>query len=82
MKNKKHIETILDHNPTDEELEDLFGFVDRNRELYEQFSQLDNYVFIFKYYGMIGNEEKSKEYLDKIPDCEGKLFTLCNHDRF
>lgn len=74
------METIFDHNPTKEELKKMFGNPNINPDLFLELKQEDNYVGIYKLYLLRGNQEKWVEYLNKIPDCEEKWFSVANHD--
>ena len=72
------METIFDHNVTEEEVNALTGF-DLTKEKYLEHndSQIDCYVDIYYLYKIIReDEEKAQEYFDKIPDSPHKYFSI------
>lgn len=76
------METIFEHGATKEEVGKLFGNKEINRDKLLSFglSKNQHYIGIYKLYMMRNQTDKAKEYLDKIPNCITKLFTICNHD--
>jgi len=59
------METIFDHNPTPEELEEFF-FIIPERASYVPIIQDTEYAHIYRLYKMRGNDEMAAEYLSKI----------------
>lgn len=90
------METIFDHNITQDEIENFFGAHFRTKEEYDLINstvvpgiiepmteydmQQDEYVGIYKLYKYRGDEAKAKEYYDKIDDMTYKLGTLGHND--
>lgn len=76
------METIFDHNVTKEEIGLLFGNPEISQEELLSFGLAKNqhYIGIYKLYMLRKEEDKAKEYLDKIPNTMTKRFTICNHD--
>ena len=76
------METILDHNPTPQELRDLIADENPDREgiLNAGLTQVQWYSLIYSHYMLRKNKEKAYEYANKIPDTTDKWFGLLNHD--
>ena len=76
------METIFEHNVTDEEQENLYGFVtDRNYVVTHTKSQIKHYEMIYDLYHHLRKDEKmAQKYLDKIPNSCHKLFSILNVD--
>ena len=72
------METIFDHNITNEEIKALTGF-DLTKEEYlsADDDQVGYYIDIYYLYKIIREDEKkAQEYFDKIPDSPHKYFSI------
>lgn len=72
------METIFDHDVTEEEVKALTGF-DLTKEEYLSVDddQIGYYIDIYYLYKIIRkDEEKAHEYFDKIPDSDHKFFSI------
>ena len=79
------METIFDHNVTDDELVYLFGDTFTKEEFIEMSegcTQEDFDVDLYRLFNFRHDEDKAQYYLDRIPDTTFKAFTLLNHDLF
>lgn len=57
------METIFDHNPTEEEIKCLYGRVKTKEEhLVDPFSQGTEYAMIYRLYKRRGNKEMAEKY--------------------
>lgn len=74
------IETIFDHNVTEEEIELLFGMTGYAEEHFINDSQEDNFVHIYCLYLIRKDEITAMKYFNLIPDSINKYFSLGNHD--
>ena len=74
------METILDHNITDEEWEDLFGIKMSRSEYLDELDQRKAYDHLFYLYQSRGDKIMAKKYLDKTPNDKHKLFEVLNVD--
>lgn len=76
------METVFDHNITNEEKEAVFGFSSVTKERLDSlgFTQRDHYGVIYSLYTYRGDYITAKKYADKIPNDIAKVFGLCNHD--
>lgn len=74
------IETIFDHNVTEEEIELLFGMTGYTEEHFINDSQEDNFAHIYRLYLIRKEESIAMKYFDLIPDSINKYFSLGNHD--
>ena len=77
---QEKIETIFDHNVTEEEIEILFGMTGYTEEDFINNSQEDNYAHIYCLYLIRKDEATAMKYFDLIPDSINKYFSLGNHD--
>ena len=73
------METIFEHNVTDEELRLLLGSVPQKEEYIKGKNQESHYRTLYRLYLMRGDKPKAKEYFDKLPDTINKYFSLGNH---
>ncbi len=70
------METVFDHNPTKEELINLFGEdATLPPEQMTADSQMGNWARIAELYSLRGDHERVTCYLDKIEDLEYRLST-------
>lgn len=79
------METIFDHNITQEEFVLMYGELASWYNTIEKWNkypttQRENYEAIYELYWLRGDMEKCIEYASKIPDDVDKLFGLLNHD--
>lgn len=74
------IETIFDHNVTEEEIEILFGMTGYTEEYLQKKPQDRNYAHIYRLYLIRKEESIAMKYFDLIPDSINKYFSLGNHD--
>lgn len=74
------IETIFDHNVTEEEIIELFGISGFTKEDFLEDSQEDNYAHIYCLYLIRKDEITAMKYFHLIPDSINKYFSLGNHD--
>ncbi len=71
------METVFDHDPTNEELYSLFGVSDEEvRRLVDTSSQVMQWSLIARLYALRGEEELVDAYVDKIDDPVFKFNTL------
>lgn len=62
------METIFDHNPTNEELKAHFSkVISKEKHLAKHFSQDTEYAFIYSLYKMRGDEAHAAKYRSLIP---------------
>lgn len=75
------METIFDHNPTEEEIINLLIFP-ITKEILDScdISQERHYRLIFKLYALRENKEMMKNYYDLLPNDIYKAFELTAHD--
>lgn len=76
------METVFDHNPTEEKLEYLFDDPHISKDEYMSYgdNQAQAYTFIYYLYKYRHNDEKTKEYMDKIPNTFRKWSCICYND--
>lgn len=76
------METIFEHNLTEQEMIDIFGTtsVTKDMILGLGMTQTQHYAKIYRLYWNRGDREKAIEYAKKIPDSIWKIFEVCNHD--
>lgn len=74
------IETIFDHNVTEEEIELLFGMSGYTEEYLQKKPQERNYAHIYCLYLIRKDEMTAMKYFNLIPDSINKYFSLGNHD--
>lgn len=74
------IETIFDHNVTEEEIELLFGMTGYTEEYLQKKTQDRNYAHIYCLYLIRKDEMTAMKYFNLIPDSINKYFSLGNHD--
>lgn len=74
------IETIFDHNVTEEEIEILFGMTGYPEEYLQKKPQDRNYAHIYCLYLIRKDEMTAMKYFNLIPDSINKYFSLGNHD--
>ncbi|MBR3830724.1 MAG: hypothetical protein IKJ52_05685 [Muribaculaceae bacterium] len=74
------IETIFDHNVTEEEIEILFGMTGYTEEYLQKKPQDRNYAHIYCLYLIRKDEMTAMKYFNLIPDSINKYFSLGNHD--
>lgn len=78
---KKHIETIFDHNITKQEMKKLLGFdCWTHDEFVKDLTERQNMVAIYRLYLLRKDYKMAEHYASLIPDDEDKWFTTCNHD--
>jgi hypothetical protein len=73
------METIFDHNVTEEELVLLLGSVPDKEEYINGKSQESHYRTLYRLCLMRGDKAEAKKYFDKLPDTIDKYFSLGNH---
>ena len=74
------METIFDHNVTDEEVVELLGAPTSKEQFISwNLTQIEHYGCIYRLCLMRGDHVKAQEYFDIIPNTEWKFFTLGNH---
>lgn len=76
----EHIETIFDHNVTEEEIVKLFGIGGYTEDLFINDSQERNYAHIYCLYLIRKDEETAMKYFNLLPDSINKWFSLGNYD--
>ncbi len=76
------METVFDHNITEEERIAIFGSKLVTKDFYLSLggSQRDFYGDIYRLYTYRGDHKTAKQYADMIPNDIAKVFGLCNHD--
>lgn len=74
------IETIFDHNVTEDEIELLFGMTGYTEEYLQKKPQDRNYAHIYCLYLIRKDEMTAMKYFNLIPDSINKYFSLGNHD--
>ncbi len=76
------METVFDHNITDEERIAIFGSELATKEFYMSLglSERTHISYIYKLYTYRGDHVTAKKYADMIPNDIAKVFGLCNHD--
>lgn len=74
------METIFDHNVTDEELKNLFGMTMTKKEYVNGLDQRKAYDHIFFLYQNRGDKKMAKKYLNKTPNDKRKFFEVLNVD--
>ena len=74
------METIFDHNVTDEELKNLFGMTMTKKEYLDGLEQRKAYDHLFYLHQSRGDKKKAKKYLDKTPNDIHKFFEVLNVD--
>lgn len=74
------METIFNHKPSQNELRAVLGPLDWSVEDLLGWTQIDNYVAIYRLYAYRGNNEVAIKYANKIPNSIHKIFGVCNHD--
>lgn len=74
------METILDHNITDEEWKDLFGVKMSRSEYLDGLDQRKAYEHLFYLYRSRGNKKMAKRYLDMTPNDKHKFYEVLNVD--
>jgi hypothetical protein len=76
------METIFDHNPTQQELVMLFGPRPMTREEYLSVVEQESaYGDLYRLYSLRGKPEIAEQFLNKITDEDYRL-TLAMHDIF
>ncbi len=74
------METIFDHNVTEEEVKLLLGLeISKERFMEWKLDKEANFSCIYRLYLIRGDKEKAKKYFDKLPDTEHKYFSLGNN---
>lgn len=76
------METVFEHNVTNDELINLLGHVtSRDRLVKNLYKQNSHYHMIYDLYHYIRKDEvMAKKYLDKLPNDQHKFFTILNDD--
>lgn len=74
------IETIFDHNVTEEEIIELFGISGFTEEDFLGDSQERNYAHLYRLYLIRKDNQMSNKFFNLIPDSDYKYFSLANHD--
>lgn len=64
----QHIETIFDHDITDDEFEGLFDFLESQSDYEFELSQVDAYVDLHHLYELRNDEKMAKFYLNKLDE--------------
>jgi hypothetical protein len=72
----QHIETIFDHNITDDEFEELFDFLESQPDYEFQLGQSDAYVDLHHLYELRGNEKMAGFYLNKLDEKTKKRVSM------
>ena len=66
------METIFDHNPTNQELEDLFGYSDISKDELPENPDILN-AELYRLYSIRGQEVKANSFRDRINDQKYKF---------
>lgn len=72
----QHIETIFDHNITNDEFEELFDFLESQSDYEFQLNQSDAYVDLHHLYELRDNEKMAKFYLNKLDEKTKKRVSM------
>lgn len=70
------IETIFDHDITDDEFEELFDFLESQSDYEFQLSQSDAYVDLHHLYELRDNGKMAKFYLNKLDEKTKKRVSM------
>jgi hypothetical protein len=72
----QHIETIFDHDITDDEFEELFDFLESQSDYEFALSQTDAFVHLHRLYELRGNEKLAKFYLNQLDEKTKKRVSM------
>lgn len=82
------VETVFEHNITEEEIQSIFYFPTTRNEFVSMINQMyDNdkdkldsiNANLYNLFRLRKNKQKALEYFNKISDCDAKWFSLANH---
>ncbi|MBP5419281.1 MAG: hypothetical protein J6Y72_05675 [Bacteroidales bacterium] len=74
------METVFEHNMTKEEMIGVLGTDELTKKDFVNWTQDRHYGLIYRLYTFRGDDEKAKQYADKMPNTQHKLFETCYHD--
>ena len=75
------METIFDHNITQEEVEFITGFPDTTKEVYLGYRDKDGFVIDLYYlYRYRKDKKKAETYYNMIPESFDKAFSIGKYD--